>query len=62
MTPHDLAGTLICHAAGLTSNAAAAEGVIGAMSSDAKQDLAATVVQGVPRRAGWASRRQTGLA
>jgi len=25
MTPHALAGTLICHAAGLTSNAAAAE-------------------------------------
>ncbi|MGH3238439.1 MAG: hypothetical protein ACRDOH_35320, partial [Streptosporangiaceae bacterium] len=25
MTPHALAGTLICHAAGLTGNAAAAE-------------------------------------
>ena len=44
MTPHALAGTLICHAAGLTSNAAAAELIAAHHTWLTRTDFTATCI------------------
>ena len=44
MTPHDLAGTLICHAAGLTGNAAAAELIAAHHTWLTRTDFTATCI------------------
>src|SRR5260370_11866706 len=44
MTPHALAGTLICHAAGLTGNAAAAELIAAHHTWLTRTDFTATCI------------------